>query len=128
MSKKSRFRGPFDKEHGKRAETLLKSVWHHVYHIYWCLGMKWRLKKSLWVICKILGLFVNLLTADNKYSVLNRENLLQEFQMQLSQKPKIFSEVFFEFFEFRFNFAHFEKKDDPQSWCIFKLTECQKRG
>ena len=37
MSKKPRFRGPFDKEHGKRAETLLKSEQEHVYHIYWSL-------------------------------------------------------------------------------------------
>ena len=35
MSKRSRFRGPFDKWHGKRAETLLKSERPHLYHIYW---------------------------------------------------------------------------------------------
>ena len=34
MSKKSRFRGPFDKQHGKLARTLLKSVLRHLYHIY----------------------------------------------------------------------------------------------
>ena len=32
-------------------------------------------KKSLWLICKILLLFVNPLSDDNKYSLLNRENL-----------------------------------------------------
>ena len=30
--------------------------------------------------------------------------------MQLSQKRKIFSEFLFEFFIFRFNFEHFQKK------------------
>ena len=33
MSKKSRFRGPFDKQHGKQAETLLKSERQNVYDI-----------------------------------------------------------------------------------------------
>ena len=36
--------------------------------------MQFRVKKTLLVICKILGLFVNAVTADNKYSVLNRDN------------------------------------------------------
>ena len=34
MSKKSRFRGPFDKGHGKWAETLFKSERQHLYQIY----------------------------------------------------------------------------------------------
>ena len=38
-------------------------------------------KNSLLVICKLLGLFVNTLTAKDKYSLLNRDNLMQPFQM-----------------------------------------------
>ena len=34
MSKKSRFKGPFDRQHGKRVQTLLSSERHHGYHIY----------------------------------------------------------------------------------------------
>ena len=34
LFKKSRLRGPFDKQHGKRAETLWKSERQHVYHIF----------------------------------------------------------------------------------------------
>ena len=41
---------------------------------------------SLIVICKILGLFVNALTAGQKYSPLNRDELTRPIQMQLSQK------------------------------------------
>ena len=41
-------------------------------------------------ICKILGLFVNTLNPDEKYSLLNRENLTQPIQMQLSTKEKNF--------------------------------------
>ena len=33
MSKKSRFKGPFDKQHGKRVQTPLQSKPQHRYHI-----------------------------------------------------------------------------------------------
>ena len=35
MSKKSFFREPFDKQHDKRAQGLLKSASKHVYQINW---------------------------------------------------------------------------------------------
>ena len=34
MSKKSRFKVPFDREHGIRVQTLLRSEAQHRYHIY----------------------------------------------------------------------------------------------
>ena len=34
MSKKSCFKGPFDRQHGKRAQTLLRSGQQPCYHIY----------------------------------------------------------------------------------------------
>ena len=33
LSKKSRFKGPFDRQHGKRVQTLLQSEPQHRYHI-----------------------------------------------------------------------------------------------
>ena len=33
MSKKSRSKGPFDRQHGKRVQTLLRSEPQHRYHI-----------------------------------------------------------------------------------------------
>ena len=33
LSKKSRFKGPFDRQHGKRVQTLLRSEAQHRYHI-----------------------------------------------------------------------------------------------
>ena len=33
MSKKSSFKGPFDSQHGKRVQTLLRSGEQHCYHI-----------------------------------------------------------------------------------------------
>ena len=44
------------------------------------------LKKFLLVIWKIVRLFVKKLTADDKYSLLNSENLTESIQMILSQK------------------------------------------
>ena len=38
MSKKSRFKGPFEEQHGKRVQTLLRSGQQHRYHIYWSFG------------------------------------------------------------------------------------------
>ena len=48
------------------------------------------------VLCQILGLFVNTLTDDGKYSLLYRDNLTQQIQILLSQKPKTFSQLFSE--------------------------------
>ena len=55
-------------------------------------------KKSLLVICKIVGLFVNTLVAD-EYSLFNIDNLTQPIQMQLSQKQKTLSKFFSIFFK-----------------------------
>ena len=38
ISKKSRIKGPIDKQHGKRVQTLLRSGQQHCYHIYWSFG------------------------------------------------------------------------------------------
>ena len=34
MSEKSRFKGPFERQHGKRVETQLQSAQQLCYHIY----------------------------------------------------------------------------------------------
>ena len=81
-------------------------------------------------VCMIdmkLGIFVNLWTAHKKYYFLNRGNLFQLLQMKLSEKRKIFSQFSFAFPKFRFNFEHFQKLDDPHSWCIFDLTDSERR-
>ena len=67
------------------------------------------------VLCKILRLFVNTLTDDGKYSLLYRDNLTQQIQILLYQKPKTFSQLVSEILKPTLNFEHFEKKDDPHS-------------
>ena len=108
MSKKSRFRGCFDKQYGKRAQALLKSASQHLYHIHRSLPRKLSWKKSLLLTCKILGLLVNTLAANEKYPVLNRENLTIPIQMQLSQKQKPFCKAFAAFLKSELNFEIFE--------------------
>ena len=83
---------PFDKQHGKRAQALFKSVSQHLYHINWSLPGQLSCEKSLFLTCPILELLVNTLAADQKYPVLNRDNLTIPIQMQLSQKQKNFSQ------------------------------------
>ena len=90
MSKKNRFRGPFEKQHGKRAQAMFKSASEHFYHIHWSLRSQFSQKKSLLLTCQILGFLVNKLDSDDRYPVLNRDNLTIVGQMQLPQKQKLF--------------------------------------
>ena len=126
MSKKSRFKGSFGKQHGKRAQTLLKFAWQYLYHIYWSLWRQLTCKKSVLVTCKISILSPNTLNADSKYLLLNRDNLTQPIQKQVSPKQKTFSEFFSAYLKFSLNFEHFQKKHDPHSWCISEITDLEK--
>ena len=123
MSKKSRFREPFGKEHGKRAKALLKSASQHLYHIHWSLPRKFCSKKSLLLTFQILGLVVNRLAIDEKYLFLHRNNLRTPIQKKLSQKKNIFFSFSGSFLKSSWNFEHFEKKDDPGSFFISEITD-----
>ena len=65
------------------------------------------------MICQILGPLAITLAADEKYPVLNRDNLTTAIQIQLSHKQKNFSQFFAALLKFSLNFHHFEKKHDP---------------
>ena len=62
------------------------------------------------VLRKILGLFVNTLSEDDRYCLLYKDNLLQPIQILLSQKQKTFSEFFSAFLKSTLNSEHFQKK------------------
>ena len=115
ISNSFRLRVPLDKRHAPPAQKHLKFEPWHVYHLYWSLWRELSLKKSLLVICKILGLFFNTSTACDKSSVPNREYLMHPIHMQISQKEKIFSQFFFWFLKSRLNFEHIQKKGDIHS-------------
>ena len=88
--------------------------------------MSW--KKSTWVWCEILRLFVNALTDDDKYSGSNMRNLRQQFQTPLYQKQNIFSGFFIAFLECAWNLEHFRKKDEYSSRIIPEIIDAERRG
>ena len=80
------------------------------------------LQKSPLETWKFFSRFFNTLTADDKYSLISRDNWMETIQMRLSQKQKIFSEFFSAFFESAFNFEHFQKEMPLIAYVFPKLT------
>ena len=85
-------------------------------------------KKSPSVWCEILRLFINALTADDKYSGSNMQNLPQQFQTLASQKQKIFSGFSIVFLKSAWNLEHFQKKDEYSSLIISEIIDAERRG
>ena len=77
---------------------------------------------------EILRLFVNALSADDKYSGNNMQNLPQQFQTPLSPKQKTFSEFFIAFLKCAWNLEHFQKKDEYPSLIISEIIDAERRG
>ena len=73
-------------------------------------------------------MFVKTLTADDQYSLLNRDNLTQPIRARLSQKEKAFFQFFLAFPKSTLNFEHLQKKDDVHSRFISEITHSEKRG
>ena len=128
MCKKSRLRRSFDKQYVKRSQTLLRSARQQLYHIHWSLWGKLSFKKSFFVICEILGLFLDSLTVDGKYFLLDWNNLTQPIQVQLSKKPNFFVNLFLNFWSLDQCLKILKKKYDPYSLCISEITDCERRG
>ena len=82
---------------------------------------------SLLVTSQMLELFLNTLTADDKYSLHNIENLQQPIQLHLSKKQKTFANFFSPILKLTSNFEHFETKDDAHRLCIFEIMDCKRR-
>ena len=78
------------------------------------------------VLCKILGLFVNTLSEDDRYCLLYKDNLLQPIQILLSQKQKTFSQFFSAFLKSTLNFEHFQKKINLIADVFPKLPSAKK--
>ena len=104
FSKKHRSLTRFDSQHVEGPQTLVKSTWQHFHHIFSSLWETLILKISPLVICSILGVFRNTLTANDIYPVQDCENMSSPIQMQLCLKPRIFSDFFVSFLESTTNF------------------------
>ena len=88
--------------------------------------MSW--KKSALVRSKLLGLFVNTLTAEYMYSGRNMQTLTQQVQTPLSLKQKTFSGFFIAFLKSTWNGEHFEKKGESSSLSISEIIDSKRGG
>ena len=73
-------------------------------------------------------MFINALTADDKYSGSNMQNLQQQFQTPASQKQKIFSGFSIVFLKCALILEHFQKKDEYSSLIISEIIDAERRG
>ena len=85
-------------------------------------------KKSALVWYEIFRLFLNTLTADNKYSRCNVHNFAQQVQTPLSQKQKTFCGFSIAFLKCAWNLEHFEKKDEYPRLIISEMMDCEGGG
>ena len=83
---------------------------------------------SALVRSKILGLFVNTLTAEYTYSCRNMQTFTQQVQMLLSLKQKTFSQFFIAFLKYTWNGEHFQKKGESSSLSISEIIDSKRRG
>ena len=125
MSERSCSETPFGSHPVNGFQRLLKSARHPFCPTVLLIRDQLSWKKFPLVRLEILGLFINILTSAGKYSHHNRENFLQQIQMQLSQKPKNFYQLFFAFLKCTLNSEYFEKKDQTHSLRIFKIINCE---
>ena len=68
------------------------------------------LEKVFLIIHKILRLFLNRLTVDDKHYLFNTDNLAQPIHMVLNKKEKTFSQFFSPFLKSISNLKHLPKK------------------
>ena len=77
---------------------------------------------------KILGLFVNTLTAEYRYSRRNMQTFAQQVQTPLSLKQKTFSGFFIAFLKSALNGKHFKKKGESSSLSISEIIDSKRGG
>ena len=68
------------------------------------------------------------MSAADKCSLPNRDNLMEPIHMQFFQKLKTFSWFFNVFSKARLNFELFQEKNDAHSLFISEATACKSRG
>ena len=93
--KRPSFRTYFSKQRFRGFETLLKLARHPYYRMFPLIWDKLSWKNSFLVRSEILGLFVNTMTAEYRYSRRNMQNFQQQDQTQLSEKRNSFLDFYF---------------------------------
>ena len=89
----------------------------------WVITVKeMELQKSLLETLKFFSRFLETLTAEDKYSLISRDNWMETIQTHLYQKQKIFSDFFSPFFESALNFEYFQKSMTLIAYVFPKLA------
>ena len=127
MSKRSCFRTPFGNEGVNGLQTLLKSARHHDYPLVSSVRGKLSCKKLPSISYEILRLFVNALTADDKYSESNMQIFGNNFKRHYL-RSKTFSGFLIAFLKCAWNLEHFQKKDEFSSLIISDIIDAERRG
>ena len=128
MPEKPYFRTDLRNQPVNGYETLLKSARHYYYPIFPWIWDKLSWKKSALVRSKILGLFVNTLTAEYTSSLRNMQTFTQQVQTPLSLKQKSFSGFFNAFLKSTWNGEHFQKKGESSSLSISEIIDSKRGG
>ena len=81
----------------------------HLWHLV-ISAREWSWKKYLLLTCQVLGLFANILGANDKYPVLNRVNLTIPVEIQFPHKQKPFSQIFCSFLNSSLNLTILKQK------------------
>ena len=106
---------------------MLKSERYHYYFLFPSILGKLSCKKSASVWSEILRLFVNTLTADDKYYRSKMQNLQQQFQTPLPRKQNTISGFFIAFLKCAWSLEHFPKKDEYPSLIISEVADAERR-
>ena len=122
-SGRSCFKTRFGNQRVNWFQTPLKVATHHYYPFFPRISDQLSWKKTALLWSKILRLFANTLTADDKNPCRNMQNFLQQLQTILSQKRKTFSSYFYCIFEMCMKFRKIWKKG-LVSWPIYFLKYC----
>ena len=108
ISKKPSFRTTFDSQHAKGDQKgfyqISSSVWG-----------KLRCKRSLLAMFQVVGLFVNTLTANGKYSFLNRGIYRNQFKCNYLRNKKLFLNFFLQLWTLALR-----EKCPNADWTLFK--------
>ena len=128
MPEEPYLRKAFGNQRVNGKETLVKSPRHYYYPIFPWVWHKLSWKKSALVRSKILGLFVNTLTAEYTYFRRIIQTFTQQVQTPLSLTQKIFSGFFIAFLKSTWNGEHFEKKGESSSLSISEIIDSKRAG
>ena len=118
LSTMHRFKTSFDSQHVKESQTLLKSAWEHFYHTSPSLWVEMIWKEYPLLKFKILPLFLNTLTADDRYPVRDCWNLQFHIQMIWSKTKHFFLRFFSLFWNVHHTLNILKKRSSSSSSLI----------